>query len=245
MTDVALHRLGGAGPDVLLIHGIGADRMSWLALAPQLFEFTTVWAAEYAAHGTAGNDAGDGAPETLANAIEAEVTGRFFRPLIIGHSLGGTLALHLTARATLDVSGLLLLAPAGLAGHDTGDFIDRLPELRDGDAALKLLRRLVVRKTLITQRMADAFVQSLEDDARRSALRIIAKGLKTAPSVVFPQNTPCSILWGDSDDVARFPDELSVDTRVLENVGHLPHIEAVEDVVMEVRRLLSNRPQTT
>ena len=44
MSDAALHRLGGEGPDVLLIHGFGADRLSWLALAPQLFPLATVWA---------------------------------------------------------------------------------------------------------------------------------------------------------------------------------------------------------
>ncbi|MED5351517.1 MAG: hypothetical protein VYA41_01225 [Pseudomonadota bacterium] len=37
MSDAALHRLGGEGPDVLLIHGFGADRLSWPALAPSSF----------------------------------------------------------------------------------------------------------------------------------------------------------------------------------------------------------------
>ena len=68
MRGAALHRLGGDGPDVLLIHGFGADRLSWLAPAPQLFPFATA-AAEYGGHGTAGNDVGDGA-HALAAAIE-------------------------------------------------------------------------------------------------------------------------------------------------------------------------------
>ena len=34
MSDAALYRLGGEGPDVLLIDGFGADRLPWLALAP-------------------------------------------------------------------------------------------------------------------------------------------------------------------------------------------------------------------
>ena len=38
MTDLALHRLGGEGPDILFIHGFGADRLGWLAVAPQLFD---------------------------------------------------------------------------------------------------------------------------------------------------------------------------------------------------------------
>ena len=72
MTDVVLHRLGGEGPDVLLIHGFAADWLSWLAVAPQMFETATLWAVEYAGHGGAGNDAGDGTPQALAAAIEAE-----------------------------------------------------------------------------------------------------------------------------------------------------------------------------
>jgi len=37
MTDLALHRLGGEGPDMLFIQGSGADRLGWLAVTPQLF----------------------------------------------------------------------------------------------------------------------------------------------------------------------------------------------------------------
>ena len=46
MSDVALHRLGGDGPDLLFIHGFGADGLSWLAVAPQLFDLASVWAVE-------------------------------------------------------------------------------------------------------------------------------------------------------------------------------------------------------
>ena len=97
MTDLALHRLGGEEPDILFIHGFGADRLSWLAVAPQLFGEAIVLAAEYAGHGTAGNDVGDGAPATIAAAIADEIGGRLTRPLVVRHSLGGTLALHLAA----------------------------------------------------------------------------------------------------------------------------------------------------
>ena len=84
MTDVVLHRLGGEGPDVLLIHGFAADRLSWLAVAPQMFETATLWAVEYAGHGGAGNDAGDGTPQALADAIEAEITGIIARTAMAG-----------------------------------------------------------------------------------------------------------------------------------------------------------------
>ena len=67
MSDVALHRLGGEGPDLLFIHGFGADRLSWLAVAPLLFDLATVWAVEYAGHGATRDDLGAGDPLTFVH----------------------------------------------------------------------------------------------------------------------------------------------------------------------------------
>jgi len=237
MIDVVLHRIGGRGPDALLIHGFGADRMSWLAVAPQMCETATVWAAEYAGHGSAGNEAGDGTPGALAAAIETAIADRLTTPLIVGHSLGGTLALHLAASASLDVAGLLLLAPAGVAGQPDGDFIQSLSELEDGEAALTLMRRLVTRKTLMTRRMADAFVETLRSDGRRQALRRIAGALTSQSAPPYPSAIPHMTLWGGADEIAAPPDRSMPGFRVIESVGHLPHIEAVSSVIEEFHDL--------
>lgn len=232
MSDAALHRLGGDGPDVLLIHGFGADRLSWLALAPQIFPFATVWAAEYGGHGAAGNDVGDGTATAFAAAIESEVSGRLPRPLLVGHSLGGAVALNLAARGVVDPAGLVLLAPAGLAELPDNAFIDQLPEVTEGEAALALLQQLVVRKVLITRRMADAFVETLADDGRRTALRTIAGALKSGtPPLPFPPACPFTVIWGAADAIVPPPQVPTPGLRILPDIGHLPQVEAVGEVV--------------
>jgi len=235
MTDTALHRLGGDGPDILLIHGFGGDRLSWLALAPQLFPFATVWAAEYGGHGAAGNDVGDGSPSGFAAALEAEIPGKLTRPLVVGHSLGGAVALHLAARGMIELAGLVLLAPAGVADTPDSMFIDQLPELDDGGTALALLQQLVVRKVLITRRMADAFVETLADEARRTALRKIAAALKADAPPPFPPAIPFTVVWGLSDAILPPPARPTPGLRMLPDVGHMPQVEAVGEVAAAIR----------
>ena len=238
MTDALLHKIGGEGPDILLIHGFGADRLSWLALAPKLFQFGTIWAIEYGAHGAAGNDVGDGSLTDLAAAIEAKVKKELKSPIIVGHSLGGTLALFLISRGFVVSSGLVLLAPAGFGKTLDISFIRKLPEVVDGVAAHELLKQLVVRKNLITKRMADAFVETLENTQRRTALQAIANTLKKATPPPLPPDIPNIILWGDSDEVLSPPKNPPTEVKLLSNVGHLPHVEAVEDVVKAIQTII-------
>jgi pimeloyl-ACP methyl ester carboxylesterase len=236
MTDLALHRLGGEGPDILFIHGFGADRLGWLAVAPQLFDEASVWAVEYAGHGTAGNDAGDGAPATIAAAIADEIGDRLTRPLVVGHSLGGTLALHLAAAMPEGVAGLVLLAPAALAAGIDDSFIAAIPELDDPDEALDVLRRLVCRKVLITPRMAGAVVAGLSPPGRRAALRQIAGALETSAPPPFPPLVPFEVIWGSEDEILAPPDPALPDMQLVDGVGHMPHIEAAGDVIAAIRR---------
>ena len=153
---------------------------------------------------------------------------------------GGTLALHLATMMPDDLSGLLLLAPASLAGSiDTG-FVRAIPNLDDAGAALDLLRRLVSRKALVTPRMAEAMLAGLATPARRAALRRIAAALETAAPPPFPPNVPCEIFWGAEDAIATPPDAGLPGLTLIESAGHLAHIEAAAMVTSRLRHLLSH-----
>ena len=120
---IAFRTLGGEGPDCLLIHGFGSDRLSWLGTTPALLPVVKVHALDLPGHGESGTDVGDGSLPGLARQVEAELAARALtRVHIIGHSLGGGIGLLLAAERPELVASLALLAPAGLgasidAGH--------------------------------------------------------------------------------------------------------------------------------
>ena len=60
--------VGTDGDVVLLIHGYGGDRNSWLFVQQPLAEHARVYALDLPGHGTSGKDVGDGSADILADA---------------------------------------------------------------------------------------------------------------------------------------------------------------------------------
>ena len=90
-VTVALHDLGGSGPDLIICHGTGFHGRAYAPMARTLIEHHHVWAIDFRGHGAStAPDTGDFgwsgmAQDLLAciDAIEAESV------LAFGHSLGG------------------------------------------------------------------------------------------------------------------------------------------------------------
>jgi pimeloyl-ACP methyl ester carboxylesterase len=95
----------GAGPALLLVHGLGDDRLIWRTLRVQLSTSFTTVALDLRGHGesTGGSDYD---PFALHRDIDAVVAAeRLERPFLIGHSLGGVAVSTYAARRP--VSGVI------------------------------------------------------------------------------------------------------------------------------------------
>ena len=236
---------GGDRADVaLLLHGFGADRLSWLANAPALANAADVLAPDLPGHGASAAIDPDGFDGTLG-AVRAAVdawletrrdSGRPVRLHLVGHSLGGALAIALAADPALPVASLVAIAPAGLgAGIDVG-WLRALVALRDEARALEHLRRLVADPRMISRQAAGALVAHLGRDGVRARLDTLARdldGLETrvgsAAREVASRGVPRASVWGELDAVNP-PDParaaaLGVATVRVERAGHLPHVE--------------------
>jgi 3-oxoadipate enol-lactonase len=104
---------GGEGPPILLLHGLGGAASNWTLVAPELLRLGRVLVPDLPGHG--GSSALPAPPETL-DPFADRVTPLIEQPgLVVGHSLGGVVALRLAARWPELVRGLVLAGCAGIS----------------------------------------------------------------------------------------------------------------------------------
>ena len=266
--DAGRHRLSayvlGDGPTVVLLHGLGASKVSWLPLLGPLAERYRVVVPDLPGHGESSKPRANYTPlffsavvRELLDAIGAgEAT-------LIGNSMGGRVALEVAARAPRRVRAMVLLDPAlpGLPYPYYAKFLRVFPiEL----AAIPLpVRRRVVMNGIrqlfgdpsrlpqaAYQAGADEFIRLYRSGRARVALLASLRGLMRDRPEPFWERVrgleiPALVLWGLRDRLvpARFGERLAREmprARLvrLPGVGHVPQFEVPERTRDETLRFL-------
>jgi len=108
------YAVGGDGPPLVLVHGLGGTIENWRALAPELATRHLVVVLDLPGHGRSPRLAGRAALDDFAEAALAVAAEESAVPAVwIGHSLGGLVALRAAALQPEAVRGLVLAAAAG------------------------------------------------------------------------------------------------------------------------------------
>nr|WP_298798504.1 acetoin dehydrogenase dihydrolipoyllysine-residue acetyltransferase subunit [uncultured Acetobacter sp.] len=247
-TDPRLHTVGeyslnvrdvgqGDGPPLLLIHGFGGDLSSWMLNQDALARHKRVIAFDLPGHGGSSKDVGDGSVSVLAEAAQALLQALDIpKAHVVGHSLGGAIALALLRDFPEAVVTLTLVAPAGLErGVNTDSLTDMVEVDRTRDMQ-KALQALVRDKSLVSRKMADNVLRLRRLDGAREALRTIAAScfvngeqLLDLQPVLAKASVPVTLFWGEEDEILpvagakNAPD--FVTKYLLPEVGHLPQLE--------------------
>jgi pimeloyl-ACP methyl ester carboxylesterase len=101
------------GPRLVLVHGLGGSLTSWSAVAPALAQVGRVIAIDLAGFGRS-----PGSPRPVTLAANQLLLHRFLRQvtgtpaIIIGHSMGATIAAMLSAQHPATTAGLIFVDPA-------------------------------------------------------------------------------------------------------------------------------------
>jgi pimeloyl-ACP methyl ester carboxylesterase len=241
----------GAGPPLVLLHGLAGTSRYWEAAMRLLAGRARCVALDLPGFGGSdappGGFALDGAADRLAAALTELVAGR--AAAVCGHSLGGPVAVRLALRHPPLVSRLVLVAPSGLrrapAWQRTAvGIVPVYRVLRRLPLRWERLLPVAVRRTLLAPLVGDpsqldpgTTLRLLE--GARSA-RELAAAVDVSFSVglagdVARVRAPIAAAWGERDHMVA-PEEAEfllraapVTTfRILPGCGHMPMVERPE-----------------
>lgn len=111
---VAIYEVG-SGPSIVLLHGMGSSHRSWHRVARDLATERRVVVPDLPGFGGSDPVGAGFQPAAVADVIAAALKERGVEPFdLVGHSLGGLVAVVLADRHPALVRCLILVAPAGL-----------------------------------------------------------------------------------------------------------------------------------
>src|SRR5437764_11480296 len=139
------YRQAGWGPVVVLIHGITGSSVTWEEVIEPLAERYTVVAPDLLGHGESAKPRGDYSLGAYASGIRDLIAALgHSHATVVGHSLGGGIAMQMAYQFPERVERLVLVSSGGLG--DEVALLLRAATLPGAEHVLPLLRRGWARK---------------------------------------------------------------------------------------------------
>lgn len=242
---------GGDGVPALLLHGFAGDSLTWQFTLTPLAAGRRVVAVDLPGHGGSTKEVGDGRVGAFAPWLSRVLDALDLpRVHVVGHSMGGFVALELARAAPERVASLSLIAPAGVGRDFDLAFLRRVAAVASPEDGVDLAGHLFAEPSPLVERIGEVLHAQTADRARADALeRIIAGSFAHAAArwrsvdwAVFAM--PIQLLWGREDRVIPVPPAAVLPARaplhLFDRTGHLPHIEASTPVTARLREFLSD-----
>jgi pimeloyl-ACP methyl ester carboxylesterase len=257
-TEIRLHghrlhyRIGGEGPLLVLVHGITNSSASWEPVLATLARRFTVIAPDLLGHGDSAKPRGDyslGANASLLRDFMLALGHE--RATIVGHSLGGGIAMQFAYQFPDRIERLVLVSSGGLGREVTAllravalpgaEFVLPLlvsgPLVSAGATISGWIDRIGVRLGSDVAAMATGFASLQDIEARRAfvqtARAVIDAGgqrVNATDKLYLAEAVPTLLLWGDRDPIIPARHGLRAHElmpgsrlRIFAGAGHFPH----------------------
>jgi pimeloyl-ACP methyl ester carboxylesterase len=256
----------GEGPVLLLVHGIAGSCESWREVVEPLSRHHTVIAPDFPGHGASEAGAGDYSIGALAAGLrDLLLTLGHERATVVGHSLGGGVAMQLAYQFPEMIERLVLVSSGGLGpevspvlraaalpGADLFISLTAGVGQKVGSAVGRGLTAIGLRANADVAEVARGYA-SLEDADRRAAfldtLRAVVstrgQRVHAGDRLYLAEAVPVLIVWGARDSIipARHGEDAhraipGSRLEVFEDVGHLPQLEAPGRFIAVLERFL-------
>jgi pimeloyl-ACP methyl ester carboxylesterase len=260
VEEIVLHghrvsyRTAGSGPVVLLIHGITGSSEQWEDVFPLLAEHCTVVAPDLLGHGKSAKPRGDYSLGAYAVGVrDLLIALGHRRATVVGHSLGGGVAMQFAyeypvfcERLVLVSSGglgrevHLLLRAATLPGAELVLPVIASARLHSAGLAVgQLLERFGLQAGSDISEMARGYASLSEPGARQAFLHTLravieptGQRVSALDRLYLSSLVPSLIVWGSRDPLipvehgeAAHAEMPDSRLEIFDGAGHFPHLE--------------------
>jgi pimeloyl-ACP methyl ester carboxylesterase len=249
------YRMAGAGPALVLVHGLTGSSTTWREVMPALAERHTVIAPDLLGHGESAKPRGDYSLGAFASGVrDLLVALGIERATVVGHSLGGGVAMQLAYQFPQRCERLVLVGSGGL-GKEVSLFLRAvtlpgselvLPALLNARLRLGLeevgglLSRFGFRMGVRGKEVWRSYSGLTELHGRvafihtvRSVIDVRGQRVSARDRLYLAAEVPTLVVWGDRDRVipvahAYAAHEAMPGSRlvVVPGVGHFVPFEA-------------------
>ena len=249
----------GAGPVLLLVHGIAGSLETWRSVIDPLARNATVLAVDLPGHGASSPGGGDYSLGSLATGLrDLMVALGHDRATVVGHSLGGGIAMQFSYQFPEMTERLVLVSSGGLGPEVSAAL--RAAVLPGANLFVSVTAGATRRASGLAGRLIGATgvsspgleelvrsYASLADADRRSAFLATVRSVvglngqtvRAGDRLYLAQDLPVLLIWGADDPIipvehGRSAHELLPDSTlvVLDGVHHFPHVEAPQRFVV-------------
>jgi pyruvate dehydrogenase E2 component (dihydrolipoamide acetyltransferase) len=227
---------GTADNVVLLIHGFGGDLDNWLFNAEALSEAATVYALDLPGHGQSTKSVADPTVTGLAKtALSFMDTVKIDKAHLVGHSLGGAIAIEMARQAKARVKSLTLINSAGLGPEINMDYIDGFISSTSRRDLKPALENLFADGSLVSRQMVDDLMKYKRLDGVGDALTALREGIfangrqvANLNDVLKSVGVPVLVIAGAEDKIIPAVHAKGVKgakVEIVEGAGHMPQME--------------------
>jgi pimeloyl-ACP methyl ester carboxylesterase len=260
----------GQGPALLLVHGMAGSAATWKAVLPRLARDYTVIAPDLLGHGKSDKPRTDYSLGAFAAGLrDLLVSQGIDRATVVGHSLGGGIALQMAYQHPERVERLILVGSGGL-GREVSPVL-RLLTLPGSEYLMPLIftsysREIGNRISMLLHRGGlrapaaeetwrayvsltegqnrDAFIKTL-----RSVIDLNGQSVSAHDRLYLARHMPTLIMWGERDQIipvshAYDAHEAMAGSRleIFPESGHFLHTEEPDRFIHLVREFVGATP---
>ncbi|VDC33636.1 acetoin dehydrogenase dihydrolipoyllysine-residue acetyltransferase subunit [Pseudogemmobacter humi] len=254
---LAVSTRGGEGVPLVMIHGFTADSQSWMPLEKAMGRARPLIRIDLPGHGKSPRRRIASFADLARMLVEAfdDATRAHDQVHLLGHSLGGALALAIADIRARKLTSLSLIAPAGLGPEVDAEALTGIIRASRAESLAPWLRRLTASPDTITDDYARAAMATRRDPELRAAQADMAQSLFADSTQCFDLRpalarleTPAAILWGREDRILPARHALAAGSECaihrVEGAGHIPQYECPEPVARILARHLAGAEAT-